>query len=277
MSDPRLSIVIPNHNYGRFFSRLALSLQNQTLGLDVCEIILVDDGSTDDSLDLLHHFEALPCLRFQALAEAHDGHPGTVRNKGLATAQGRYLVCLDPDDLPAPGWLAACIAALEADKDAGLAYTHFTLVEKDGPREVRLPEYDPALLRNQNIVAPTALMRREVFEASDGYRANTAYEDWDFWIQAASNGFGLRRVDALLYAHMVHGDNFSFSAREEDGAAKAAIVLNNPGFFPAGVRHWAGAVLAGEAWAWPFPRGIIPTLQDVEKLLKTVKSNKIGN
>lgn len=268
MSDPRISIIIPNHNYGRFFSRLSLSLQNQSLGLDICEIILVDDGSTDDSLNQLHHFQALGCRRFLPLAEPHDGHPGTVRNKGLARARGQFLVCLDPDDLPAPPWLASCVAALDAAPGAGVAYTNYTEVTEDGGREITLPDFDPSLLRNQNIVAPTAVMKREVFEASDGYRPNTAYEDWDFWVQAAQNGFGLQRVDDLLYAHMVHGDNFSFKARKEDGPAKATIVVNNEPFFPAGVRHWARSLLAGEPWAWEFPRGIIPTLEDVEKLLK---------
>lgn len=264
----RLSIIIPNYNYGRFFSRLSLSLQNQTLGLDICEIILVDDGSTDDSLDALHHFETLPCARFTLLREQHCGRPGAVRNKGLSVTQGQYLVCLDPDDLPGPDWLLTCIAALEDHPDAGVAYTHYNHVEDGGHREVVLPQYDPALLRTQNIVAPTALMRRDVFEASDGYRSNTTYEDWDFWIQAVENGFGLYRVDATMYAHMVHGDNFSFEARREDGIAKAAIVLNNESFFPAGVRHWAKAHMDREPWAWAFPRGIIPTLDDVEKLLK---------
>ncbi len=268
MSDPRLSIIIPNHNYGRFFSRLTLSLQNQTLGMDLCEIILVDDGSTDDSLNQLHHFETLGCKRFLPLAEPHDGRPGAVRNKGLAQARGTFLVCLDPDDLPGPEWLASCLAALDGLPQAGIAYTHYNHVENDGYREVLLPEFDPDLLRTQNIVAPTAFMRREVFKVSDGYRTNTTYEDWDFWIQAALNGFGFHRVAVTMYAHMVHGDNFSFTARKEDGRAKAAIVLNNEAFFPAGVRHWARAHLDGEPWAWSFPRGIIPSLEDVEKMLK---------
>lgn len=272
MSRIRLSIIIPNYNYGQYLGRLAVSLGNQTIGLDLCEIIFVDDGSTDDSIKQSMMLQSLPCARFEPIFLGHCGLPGAVRNKGMEQAQGEFIVCIDPDDLPGPDWLACCVAALESAPDAGVAYTSFTRVENREPAEIRLPEFDPTLLANQNILPPAAVIRREVYEKSEGYRTNTTYEDWDFWIQAALNGFGFAFVDQILFVHMVHGQNFSFAAREKDAEAKAAIVLNNPEFFPAGVRHWARSVMAGETWAWSFPRGIIPILEDVEKLL-----NSTGN
>ncbi len=267
MRSPRLSIIVPNYNYGRFFARLGTSLANQVLGLDIFELILVDDGSTDDSLQQAGELGNLPFARVEVVELEHTGKPGPVRNAGLKLARGQYLTCLDPDDLPAPEWLASCLCELDGHPEKHLAYTDYTHVEAGNCREVRLPEFNPALLANQNILPPAAVFRREVWEASDGFRANTTYEDWDFWIQAADNGFAGSHLDRLLFAHMVHGDNFSFAACRDDAKAKAAIVLNNPGFFPAGVRHWANGVVQGEPWAHAFPRGIIPLLEDVEKLL----------
>ena len=267
MTAPRISIIIPNYGYGRFFSRLAEDLAAQTLGLDAVEILLVDDGSTDDSRREASHLAALPAHGFSAFWLDHCGAPGTVRNHGLSRSTGELLLCLDPDDRPLPGYLAACVEALDTHPEAGLAYTDYVHEEPGGSRTVELPPFDRDLLRTQNILPPSALIRRRVWEDCGGYRDNTAYEDWDFWVRAASRGHVGVRVARPLFTHVMHGDNFSYEARRDDARSKAAIVLNNPDFFPAAVRHWAGGVMDGEPWAQPFPRGLIPRLEDVKTLL----------
>ena len=267
MKTPRISIVIPNYNYGRFLPRIAQCLHSQTVGLDIAELILVDDGSDDDSLDRAMALEGLPLAGYDLMALEHCGAPGKVRNAGLERCRGEFLVCLDPDDLPGPDLLAACIAELEDHPDACLTYTDYTHVEGGTYREVCLPDFDPELLKQQNILPPCAVMRRAAWERSEGYRTNTVYEDWDFWVQLAALGITGRHVAQTIYAHMVHGDNFSFAASKQDGPAKAAIVLNNPSFFPASVRHWAASLVEGDAWAIPFPRGVIPGHEDVLKLM----------
>jgi len=273
MTAPALSIIVPNHNYGRFFPRLAASLAAQTRPLDDVELVLVDDGSTDGSRRASEALEALPLAGFAALWLARLGHPGPVRNAGFAKARAPLVLCLDPDDIPGPDYLAACLDALAARPDIQLAYTDYTHAEDGQARDIALPDFDPALLRVQNILPPAAVIRRQVWEASDGYRPNTAYEDWDFWVQAAAGGFGFLRVPGARFVHAMHGANVSYAARRQDGRAKAAIVLNTPAFFPAGVRHWAAAVLAGEPWADPGPRGIIPTLDIVRAMLARRDTN----
>ena len=265
----KLSVVVPNHDYSRFLPRFFASLAAQTLGLDAVEVRFVDDKSSDDSLDVAMQIgQDLACAHFAAVPLERQGRPGPVRNAGLTRAKAGLLLCLDPDDLLAPEYLATLVAVLEAEPGLGFAYTDFVLAEENGPtREVRLPEFDPALLRTQNIVAPTAMFRRAVWEQSRGFRRDTAYEDWDFWVQAAANGFAGRRIPRALYTHCVHGANFSNQARLEDGPAKALIVRDNEAFFPAKTRQWARALLAREAWAAPLSRGIIPRPQDVDALL----------
>lgn len=267
MASPNISIVIPNYGYGRFFARLAEDLACQTFGLDSVEILLVDDGSIDDSRREAAHLEALPTHTFAAFWLDHCGAPGTVRNHGLERSRGNLLLCLDPDDRLASGFLESCVMALDGHPEASLAYSDYIYEDSSGARTVSLPSFDPGLLRNQNILPPCALLRRRVLDDCGGYRDNTTYEDWDLWVRAAAAGHTGVRVPVPLYTHVIHGDNFSFAARREDGRAKAAIVLNSPGFFPAGVRHWAQAVMDGEPWAHAFPRGIIPGLDDVKTLL----------
>jgi glycosyltransferase involved in cell wall biosynthesis len=267
MTRPALSIIVPNHNYGRFLPRLAHALGTQTCGLDAVELILADDGSSDDSRQAVTAFEALPLARITALWLDHQGHPAPVRNAGFAQARGRLILCLDPDDIPGPGYLTTCLDALAARPETHLVYTDYTEVAGDATRQAVLHDFDPGLLRTQNILPPAAVIRRQVWEASKGYRANTTYEDWDFWIQAAAGGFGFARLPGVHFAHVIHGDNLSFAAKQDDARSKATLVIANGPFFSPPVRRWAAAVLKGESWANPGPRGVIPTRAVAEALL----------
>ncbi|MDD4952304.1 MAG: glycosyltransferase family A protein [Desulfovibrionaceae bacterium] len=265
---PALSIVIPNHDYGSCLPGLFAALGKQSLGLERTEILFVDDCSSDGSLDLAKALgRGLACQGFEALSSPRRGRPGPVRNLGLTRARGDYLLCMDPDDLPEPGFMSACLRALAARPDAGLAATDYWHEEGSGRRLVGLPHWDPGLLRVQNVLSPCVMIRRAVWEKSRGYRDNTAYEDWDFWVQAAANGFAAALVNEPLFRYRAHPGSYSERARAEDGRAKAMIVLNNPKFFPLAVRRWAAALTNGEPWALPFGRGLIPGPGQVRTML----------
>ena len=264
---PLLSIVIPNYDYGRFLPRFFEALTGQTLNLALAEAIFVDDGSTDGSPGIAEKLmKDLPFSRSLVLRRKHRGKPGLTRNAGLTRAEGNFLVCLDPDDLLLPEYLEYCVETLESEPNADIAYTDYIEATETGERTVMLPDFDPALLRAQNILPPTAMLHRAVWEGSRGYRDNTAYEDWDFWVQVAARGCCFKRLGLPLYRYMVHDANFSLTARELDGLAKAAIVDNNPSFFDPAVRQWARALFREDPWAAPFTRGVIPRSQDVARL-----------
>lgn len=90
---PLLSIIIPCYNSARFISDTIEMLYNQ--GLDGCELILVDDGSVDDTLEVLNRFKDN-----EKILVVHQGNQGVsmARNHGLAIANGRYVYFLDSDD-----------------------------------------------------------------------------------------------------------------------------------------------------------------------------------
>ena len=264
---PLVSIVVANYEYVRFLPRLFESLAGQTFGLSRVELVVVDDGSADGSVPVARALgAALGLARLRVLPLRHQGHPGPVRNAGLRVARGRYLLCLDADDELAPGFLARTVAALEAAPGMALAYTDYVESGPGGSRDVALPEFDPDILRTQNPLTLATLMRREVFAASRGFLSATAYEDWDFWVQAAAAGFAGVRVPAPLFRYNHHRANFSWRARLADGRAKARIVVDNKYFFAPEVLAWARALLRGEPWAAPFRRGLIPRAQDVAAL-----------
>lgn len=274
---PILSIVIPNHDYSRFFNRCFNSLATQTRGLSDVEIIFVDDESGDDSLERIAEWaERLDCERFVIEPLARQGRPGPVRNHGLSLARGRYLFCLDPDDALRPEFTASCLEVLERDPRMAGVYPDYFQCTPEGRFLVELPDFDQALLRMQNILPTTAVYRRELWDAGVSYADNTDYEDWDFWIQCVTVGARFEHIRDPLYDYHFHDANFSRKAELNDGPSKAAIVRNNPDFFHPLVRQWADDLRRGRLHAQPFPRGHIPSPDDVRAMLKAVESAALG-
>ncbi|UZP67872.1 glycosyltransferase [Desulfovibrio mangrovi] len=272
---PELSIVITNHNYGAYLPRLFDALRHQSRPLGNTEIILVDDGSSDDSMTIAEELgKDLDCGRFVLLQAGGKGHPAPVRNKGLARAKGALLFTIDADDLIAPEFLQACCSVLLSRPEIDLVYTAQQVVfeseEGAQPQTILLPCATPLLLSWQNVVTSPAVFRRRVWEQSQGFRSNTKYEDWDFWAQAAVKNFRFERVEQPLFTYCKHGGSFTGQAVADDAAAKAFIVQNNPGLFHVSVRKWAAHVMAGDQIEH-FPRGIIPLPQDAMAILATIR------
>lgn len=258
---PQVSIVIPNHDYAGFLPGCLRSIAAQRMNTRRIEVIFVDDASTDGSLALARELlTGMALAGSRVLSLRRVGRPGPVRNAGLALARGQVLLTLDPDDELLPDYLPRCLAALSAGAD--VAYTDYLLDDADGRREVRLGEYHKLLLANQNILAPTALFTRSLWDRGARFRSETTYEDWDFWIQLALGRARFAHVPEALYSYRVHGANYSFHARLNDARSKARLVLDNAAFFPSWTLAWARGVLRGEPGLDPLGRGIIPVLPE---------------
>src|SRR5689334_21096641 len=109
-SDPReqtISVVVPAYNAARTLPATAASIRAQTL--QPLEVIVVDDGSADDTVAVAHAL-GLPGLR--VVSQANAGH-AAARNTGVAEARGRYVAFVDADDLWLPDKLALHLAEIE--------------------------------------------------------------------------------------------------------------------------------------------------------------------
>ncbi|WP_027721659.1 glycosyltransferase family 2 protein [Maridesulfovibrio zosterae] len=269
-----LSIVIPNYNYGRFAGRFFSSIADQSMSLDDVEIIFVDDGSTDDSiLQAQKWAQKLACKNFNVYSPSRSGNPGLVRNYGLEKAQGEFLVCLDPDDSIHPDYFAVCIDCLQYNSLISIVYTDYLERRSDIVTEYLLPEFKPIYLRTQNPVPPAAVFRRSIWDSGVRYRANTTYEDWDFWIQCQMTGAKFKHIAQILYNYEIHNANFSQQAVKDDGSAKAQIVLNNPSFFNPAVNQWAVDHIRGRLYAPAFRRGYIPTSEDINAVTGIIRGD----
>ena len=120
MSSPTVSIVVPLYNKGKYIERALNSVIGQSF--PDLEIIVVDDGSTDDGPEKVLTFTD---PRIQLVKQKNKG-PGEARNKGLSLARGKYVAFLDADDEYLPSFLEATISFFgEKENDITIVYTGF--------------------------------------------------------------------------------------------------------------------------------------------------------
>ncbi len=114
---PGISVVVPTYNRRQSLQRLLQALATQTLPPDSFEAVVVDDGSTDGTPDLLRRLAISLPYRLRVFQQGHGG-PAQARNLGVERAQRRLIVFLDDDVVPAPDLLAAHVAAHAVERDA---------------------------------------------------------------------------------------------------------------------------------------------------------------
>ena len=213
-STPLVSVIMPTHNYGRFIGEAVRSVLDQTVR-DL-ELIIVDDGSTDDTREcLLDIIDA----RVLVLAGEQVGISAAM-NRGLGAARGRYLARLDSDDRWVPDMLETQLRVLESNAELSFVYARMQAMDSDGallPGQFwgRRPRYPDNPLRSllfmdctSNI---TVVARREVVERAGGYDETLSVnEDSDLWIRASRFG-NIRFVDRVLAHCRRHGANITGS------------------------------------------------------------------
>jgi len=188
VAGPSLSLVIAAYNHGRYLSGTLDSALGQTCPT---EVIVVDDGSTDDTPAVLERFAG----RVRVHRQANRGL-SAARNVGLELASGRYIAFLDADDVIAPTKLASQAAVLDADPEVGWVYCD-VLIDDEVTGERRLASerfrYQgrrldgwlfPELVRGNFIPVMSPLVRREALAAAGWFDASlTPMEDWDLWLR----------------------------------------------------------------------------------------------
>ena len=104
----KLSVIIPLYNSGHFLSRCIGSLLNQDIDINDYEVLIINDGSTDNSLDIALEFANNHSNVF--VHNKANGGVGSARNKGISLAKGEYIYFIDPDDYLAANVLHTIIS-----------------------------------------------------------------------------------------------------------------------------------------------------------------------
>jgi len=209
MTTPRVTVIVPTRNRARYLPQALASVFDQTRG--DFELIVVDDGSTDRTQDVLGRV-ADP--RMTVIRQDPRGISAAL-NAALASTRSPYVARLDDDDLWLPDLLETQVGALEERPDAGFVYARCELMAADGaPRPgthgapLRYPA-DPfrSLLYGDCTTSITSVYRRGVLEEAGGWREGALYcEDWDLALRAARN-HGVAFVDRVLGRVRRHESN----------------------------------------------------------------------
>jgi GT2 family glycosyltransferase len=201
-----VSVVAATHNRAARLRVLLEALAGQTIGTDAFEVIVVDDGSRDETPELLATAAGSGPLTLRALANATPRGPAAARNLGWRAARGRFIAFTDDDCRPDPGWLEALLAASSGRPDRvvqGRTQPDPREIETLGPfsKTLDLPVQSPHY-ETCNILYP-----RAVLESLDGFDETypaPAGEDTDLGWRAAGNGIASVFAPDAVVSHAVH-------------------------------------------------------------------------
>jgi glycosyltransferase involved in cell wall biosynthesis len=262
---PLVSVVIPSYNHAAYVTQAVRSVLEQTMR-DL-EVLVVDDGSRDDSLARVR---AIEDPRLRVIAQENRGTHGAL-NRGFGEAQGRYLAILNSDDRYLPQRLEKAVAALEAEPGLALVGTWIEVVDAEGrqlgikegwtnldPWPVPAPaatfkaDGDPrTALLMQNYWATTSnyVLPRESYETFGPFRPLRFAHDWDFALRVQHQR-PARLLPEPLLQYRVHSAN---TIRENRAAMVYEICwvmavhlpryLGEAAFWQAGAARRAGQLL----------------------------------
>jgi glycosyltransferase involved in cell wall biosynthesis len=200
-----VSVIIPAYNAEKFIVETIQSLQRQTFS--DFEIIVIDDGSTDQTASLVMQIKE---PRLRVLSVEHQGLSAT-RNRGVAASQGEFIAFLDADDLWTANALELHIEALAANSEADLSYgwTYFWNYDLKNasdktkliaPRATGTTAYREMLERNIVGNGSNIFVRRSAFDAVGGFDQTLTHgEDWEFCFRVALQGEVALVPQALVY------------------------------------------------------------------------------
>jgi GT2 family glycosyltransferase len=260
---PRVSVVIPTYNRARYLGEAVESVMAQTY--TDWELIVVDDGSVDDTAAVLAGYGG----RVTTVRQPHVG-ASAARNAGLAVARGELISFLDSDDLFLPHNLEVLVARLDQRPEAAVAYGWYVWANEAGQPTARsgpkLPDQPPfvagpgasftpcgmnvegdvlrPMLLEESMLLGTALLRREAALTVGGFNRRRAYQEhWEFFLRLARAGFAFVCCRSTVALVRLHTDNRSSNLHQmlADRLAVLEECFEAPGsaHLPAGLRDHA--------------------------------------
>lgn len=182
MNNPLISIIIPYFNTANYIEEILDGVANQTY--QNIEIIVIDDGSTDDTLEVLYIYQnKMPKLK---IISQKNTYYVIARQNAIAHAKGKYLVCLDSDDKLHPTYVEKCYQLAEM-KNLDIVYSDAQYFDAtDGRWD--LPDFKLYDFLHCNCIYVTAMIRKSAFDRVGGFDTSlTHFEDWDLFISIIKN------------------------------------------------------------------------------------------
>jgi len=207
MTSPKVTVYITNHNYARFVQQAIDSVIGQKFS--DWELIIIDDGSTDGSQEVLRAYETAPNV--QLVLQENKGLTVS-SNIALRLSRGEYIMRLDADDYLDENALLVLSNVLDTHPEVGLVYPDFYAIDERGEivgmkrrnkvgREITLPDV-PAH-------AACTMIRRKCLQELGGYSEEiTCHDGYELWLRFIEK-FGVYNVNVPLFYYRQHGSSLS--------------------------------------------------------------------
>lgn len=214
---PKVSVIMPAHNAAAFIKGAIESVLSQDY--DNLELIIVNDGSTDDLEKVLKDY--MDDKRIRYIASANRGVSHAI-NTGLESANGDYICFLHADDIFLPGRIRKQVIALESHPECGISYTNESYFLEEASRVIESPYFHFGgdifyfLKRNNFIHMSTAMFRRKIFDIARFDENLGCHEDWDIFLKLSARRIKFLYLDEVLASICVHPKSLTFNTKLMD-------------------------------------------------------------
>lgn len=188
-----VSVVVPSFNHARFIESTLRSIVNQTVA--PAELIVIDDGSSDDSPAVIERVLASCPFPCELLVRSNRGLSATL-NEGFDRSRGNYFAYLGSDDIWLPTFLSTRVRKLQARPDAVLAYGHCYFIDEDNRVIDSTSDWanytdgdvlEMLLKKTIGPMSPTVLYRRHALE-QERWNEESKLEDYDLYLRLSEYG-----------------------------------------------------------------------------------------
>lgn len=204
-NQPLVTVYITNYNYGRYLDQSISSVLHQTF--PSIELLIIDDGSTDNSVEVIERFAAHPSIK--VIYQRNKGL-NTTNNIAMRAAAGKYIVRLDADDFFEPEAVERMVAVLEADEDLGLVFPDYYYVDEEGKRtgEERRHNFENEVsLFDQPAHGACTMIRLSYLKELGGYNESFDCQDgYDLWVKFVTK-YRVTNVNTPLFSYRRHHAN----------------------------------------------------------------------
>lgn len=225
----KVSVILPVYNGGKFIAETIESMLSQTI--KDFEVLVVDDGSTDDSKEIIQKYISNSNREIRYFYQENKGI-AAARNKGIKESNGKYIAFLDQDDLWLPEKLERQVKYLEENPDTALVYTD-SIRFGDCSNAWKLTPYEGKvflqLINGNFISALTVVVRREVFKkvgCFDEDRNLMGCDDYDMWLRIASI-YKIGYINEKLARWRAHSKGYTYAQSTKMNRAAIAVLEKN--------------------------------------------------
>ncbi|PHS52273.1 MAG: hypothetical protein COB01_08295 [Lutibacter sp.] len=230
-SKPIFSIVIANYNHGEFFEKAILSILNQSC--QDFELIIIDGGSTDNSVNIIKKYEA----KLAWWISEKDKGQSDAFNKGFGKAKGEFFFWLNADDVLLPDSLEKAIKVISKYDNIEWFAANTIFFDVNGiiTKCTNGPSWNNFLFKNApiTIYGPTSIFSKKIFDKVGGFDESLYYGmDTDLWLRFRSAGYKFKRIPAYFWGFRIHKDSktshsFSEKPSKSYSAERKRILKKN--------------------------------------------------